>query len=84
MSAFSQLQKSFVLRVASAAPLDRAQAAAIMASNWLIGLPASLLVTGILAYTSAASPIGEIHDRRQQQAIEENAGPMPKDQICKS
>lgn len=54
MTAISHPEKSFTLRVASAAPLERAQAA-IMASNWLIGLPRFLRVTAILAYPSAAS-----------------------------
>jgi hypothetical protein len=54
MTSTAQLSKSFVLRVARLAPRERA-IAAIIASNWLIGLPAVRRAAAISAYTSAAS-----------------------------
>lgn len=46
--------KSFTFRVASVAPQERTMAA-IIASNWLIGLPALLREAEISAKASAAS-----------------------------
>ena len=54
MTSTPQSSKSFTLRVARLAPRERA-IATIMASNWLIGLPAVRREAAISAYMSAAS-----------------------------
>ncbi|KAG1345564.1 hypothetical protein G6F61_014796 [Rhizopus arrhizus] len=50
-----QSAKSLTLRVARLAPRDRA-IPAIIASNWLTGLPIARRSAAISAYASAASP----------------------------